>query len=95
MELVKLNEAYNIVDELENGWKVQGQAIQELNGNIRINISINIQEKHIGSYNYEANANSENIHMNMSCNKDAKNDFAVYCQKVTEGVLTQLEKNKE
>lgn len=96
MELIKINEAYNLTDVLDNGWSVQGQVIKENNGVININFQVsevtNTEHIHIGNYNYNIPNEelSQNISVNYNCNQENENKFVNYSENIIDQVLEQL-----
>jgi hypothetical protein len=91
MELIKMNEAYNLVDNPENGWKVQGQVIKEQNGTLRINFSVALEnDNHLGSYNYDNYSGSNSVHVSSSCVKENSDEFINYGQELVNLILEQL-----
>ena len=96
MELIKINEAYNLTDVLDNGWSVQGQVIKENNGVININFQVsevtNTEHIHIGNYNYNIPNKelSQNISVNYNCNQENENKFVDYSENIIDQVLEQL-----
>lgn len=90
MKLEKINEAYTVTDELENGWKTNGQAIKEKNGSLRINFSVNNEATYIGSYNYDINQNNH-VSVSRSCPKDNEDSFSEYGESLVDQILAELE----
>ena len=90
MELVKLNEAYTLTDELENGWKASGQVIREQSGELRINFSINKQDTYIGNYNYDIYAGNDNVNVNYSAVKGQEDAVCEYGDSLVEQIMERL-----
>lgn len=86
MELVKLNEVYTITDNLEKGWRTQGQVVKEVEGNIRINFYTNNEDKYVGSYNYDVLVNNE-VRINIASEKGLEDEYTDYCQTLLNEVL--------
>lgn len=94
MELVKINEAYNLTDVL-NDWSTQGQVIKENDETVNINFQTfkaSVSE-HIGSYNYNMpnKEHSQNISVNYNCSKENEDDFVKYSEGIIDQVLKQLQ----
>lgn len=90
MKLEKINEAYTVTDELENGWRTNGQAIKEKNGSLRINFTVTNEVNHIGNYNYDINM-QKNLHINMSCAIENEEEFDNYSTSLVDQILAELE----
>ena len=89
MELIKLNEAYTLTDNPENGWAVSGQVIKENNGAIRINFSASNNEHHVGSYNYSYMVDG-NVSVNINCAENYYDALTEYGQTLTNQILETI-----
>ena len=90
MKLEKINEAYTVTDELENGWRANGQAIKEKNGSLRIHFSVNNEATYIGNYSYDINQNNY-VNISMSCPKENEDSFPEYGESLVNQILAELE----
>lgn len=89
MNLVKLNEVYNLTDSLENGWETKGQVIKEVEGNLRINIYTNKKDTYIGSYNYDVLINGE-VRVSIASVKGEESAYTDYCRSLVDQILQQV-----
>lgn len=92
MELIKLNEAFNIVDTTIDGWETQGQVIKDLDGSIKINFSVTKDDKHVGSCSYQIVTGGNLVNFNVSSSVDAEYSFITYSSSVVENILKELQK---
>lgn len=92
MELVKINEAYNVSDELENGWKTSGQIVREESGELRINLSTQKDSIYLGNYSYNIYRGNDNVNINYSVTKEVSDEYHAYCDKLVDDILAELAK---
>lgn len=94
MELVKLNEAYNLVDT-NDSWMTSGSVTVETNGNININanttLKIETTENQWGSLNYQKTSEGK-THVNYSFSGAYKSDYVDYAETLISEVLNQIQK---
>jgi hypothetical protein len=90
MELIKLNEVYNLIDNAENGWKTQGQVIRDANGDMKINFYTNNDEEYVGSYNYDVFETNNDVRISTACVKGLENEFTDYCKTLLNEVLKNI-----
>lgn len=92
MELIKLNEAFNIVDNTIDGWETQGQVIKDLDGSIKINFSVTKDDKHVGSCSYQIISGTNIVNFNVSSNTEVEYNFINYSSTIVENILKELQK---
>lgn len=87
MEIIKTNENYSIADTTEQGWKVQGTASKEVNGNLNIwfNCVTELGE-HIGDYNYSIVV-GDKLRVSYNVSEDNKDAYVTYADSVVRQIL--------
>lgn len=90
MELIKLNEVYNIVDHLENGWDISGQVIKQPAGDIQININVRNDETSIGNYSYVTVPFNDTITISYNSKSELQAAFCDYCESLVVTILEQI-----
>ena len=95
MELKKYSEVYTLTDKLENGWAVNGNAVKEFEGQLRIDFSANKEEQHIGNYNYIVYENGH-VHVNYNISGGQDEDaFVNYSEALVDEILKQINNELE
>ena len=93
MELKKYSEVYTITDVLENDWVINGNAVKEFEGQLRIDFSAKIGESHIGNYNYIVYEGGS-VHVNYNISGGHKEDaFVNYGETLVDEILKQIQVN--
>ena len=93
MELIKLSEAYNIIDKTTQGWSVSGQLTKETSGSLHINFSVS-GDKHIGNYNYNRGndmLSANNISVSYNCEAEHQDAFYEYCDALIDQILVKVD----
>ena len=90
MELVKTSESYNLVDTTEI-WNILGSVHKEVNGLIRVSISVNkiADGNYVGNFSYTINTEG-NVSVNFDCGKNYDSDLFAYGNLLVDQVVSQL-----
>lgn len=90
MELIKTSESYNLVDTTEI-WNILGSVHKEINGLIRISISVSKIDTgdYIGNFNYTINTEG-NVSVNFDCGKNYDEDLFNYGNVLVDKVVNQF-----
>ena len=96
MELVKLNEAYNLSDVKDN-WMTTGNVTVEANGTINININTTAKAVNEGESNNWGSANyckmeDGKVQTQYNFSGAYHAEYVNYCEEVFVAVLAQLKK---
>lgn len=90
MEIVKLNEIYNVTDKTESGWSLNGSLQLEVNGSLSLHCNVNSElEEFIGSFSYYKPV-EENINVSVNVNEENRDNFTKYANSIIESVLTNF-----
>lgn len=91
MEIVKQNENYLITDKTEKGWTVTGNAVNEVNGSLSFNISVDSElGENIGNFSYSKWAENDNISVNYTVAEVNRDDLVAYSDTLIDWVLEQF-----
>lgn len=91
MELIKQHESYLIQGNLDNDWGVNGYITVEANESFSMNISIFIEDKLIGDFNYSKPVEG-NISMLYTIPEEHRMEIVSYANTIVDFVLEQFKK---
>lgn len=90
MEIVKLNESYNVTDKFEN-FSVSGTLYKESNNNLNLSLDIYTGlEEHIGNFNY-SKINETECNFYVSIKEDERVNFTKHVDSIIESVLSYFD----
>lgn len=93
MELVKLSEAYQLKDDLGNGWVASGQVIKEQSGVYRISLTATKEDRFVGNYSYDLYPETQTASTHANCSIGYEDEFRGYCNSAIDQILEQLNVN--
>ena len=91
MELIKQHESYLIQGNLDNGWGINGYITLEADESFSMNISIFIEDKLIGDFNYSKPVEG-NISMLYTIPEETREEIVTYANTIVDFVIEQFKK---